>query len=839
MMAEQNILLPITLILLSACSSVLLGGAVLFSNPWRRSHRLFALLTVNLSLWALGVLAIIFSDSEGMAAWWVRVTFVIASFLPAVFYHFIVTFPYQRLEGLRSVLWLLYGGAVFLSAGAFTPWYIREVIVFPDQPPLVHYGPLFYGYSIVAGISLTFSLTNLIRKVRQSIGIQRRQIEHVLVSFLAVAILGSFTNVLAPALRLGSMEIYGPCFVVLMVAGLAYSMMRYHLLDIWVIVSRTTVYGVVTAFVIATFLGVVSVVHWFISTGGQGRDILTTALAALVVVLFIQPLKERVQLLLDRVVLHRRYDSKAFIERISRNAARFVQLDQLLERTVEDIRHTIGVHSIRVLLVCDKEPGALITEYSTMPDEIGKRDINHDFLLRYLEKHPEPIVLEEVVHGRPTRDGMRLAKHLAEMDAWLLAPLKTTSGVLGMIVLGEKSTHDIYIHDDVEVFATISAAIATAIENARLYRKLKEVNLHLERIMSSMRGGVVAVDENGVITTVNEEAKEMLGQVRPGMTVNDLEPKTAEMLRYTLRERRGVGDVETVITGPDGESIPVAMASSCFDTPEDEVRGAMVLIYNMTQLKRLESNVQRADRLSSIGTMAAGMAHEIKNPLQSIKTFTQLLPMRFEDPDFRKTFSEVVPPEVQRIDTIVSRLLDFARPKPVHFAPHDLRCAIRDVLALVENQIKKTQVEVFTDFPETLDPVYGDEQHLHQVFLNLILNAISAMAGRPQRRLSLRMDYTRAHLVQQGENPLFDVPCVRVVVADTGCGIPKEHMAQLFTPFFTTKADGSGLGLSVVHGIVMEHKGEIDVSSVPNVGTTVSVTFPLVPEHEAKERIGA
>ena len=837
MMVQPSPILATTLLLLSAISSVLLGGVVFFSNPWHRTHRRFALLTTNLSLWAFGVLAIIHSHAPLTASFWIRMTFVAASFLPALFYHFIVIFPYQRFEGNRWVLRFLFGGAVVLSVGAFTSWYIEHIELFADRPPLVHYGPVFYGFGAISGVALAFSLSNLIEKARQSIGIQRRQIEHVLTSFLLVTVLALSTNVLAPALQLGTLEVYGPCFVVLMVAGLAYSMLRYHLLDIRLIFSRTTVYAIVTGFVIATFLVVVSGTHWFISTGGRGGDLLTTALAALVVVLVIQPLKERVQLLLDRMVLHRRYDSKAFIERISRNATRFVQLDQLLERTVEDIRHTIGARHVRILLASEKEPGALITEYSTRREEIGKRDINLDFLLRYLEKNPEPLVLEEIIHGRPTRDSMRLANHLAEMDAWLVTPLKTTAGVLGMIVVGEKNTHDIYINEDVEVFATIASALATAIENARLYRKLKEVNLHLERIMRAMRGGVVAVDNAGVITTVNEEAKEMLGDIRPGMSVDALEPKTNELLRYTLREQRSIGDTETVIIGPDGENIPVAMASSYFDAPEEELRGAMVLIYNMTQIKRLELNMQRAERLSAIGIMAAGMAHEIKNPLQSIKTFTQLLPQRFDDADFRKTFNEVVPPEVQRIDTIVSRLLDFARPKPLHFAAHDLRRIILDVLALVENQIKKAQVEVFTDFPDVHHPVHGDEQHLHQVFLNLVLNAITAMEGSAQRRLNIRMDYVRTHLVRKGKPALFDTPCVRVVVADTGCGIHEEDMEQLFTPFFTTKADGSGLGLSVVHGIVMEHGGEIDVSSVVNVGTTVTVTFPLAPHAEAIERI--
>jgi len=248
--------------------------------------------------------------------------------------------------------------------------------------------------------------------------------------------------------------------------------------------------------------------------------------------------------------------------------------------------------------------------------------------------------------------------------------------------------------------------------------------------------------------------------------------------------------------------------------------------------------VQRADRLTSIGTMAAGMAHEIKNPLQSIKTFTQLLPNRFEDADFRRTFSEVVPPEVQRIDTIVTRLLDFARIKPVHFAPQNMRKILEEVLALVENQLRKADIEVMTEFPDTIQEVNADNQRLHQVFLNLVLNALDAMKDRPVRRLTIRLYYDRTHFTHEGQPTFFDVPCMRVAVMDTGCGISKTHLEQLFTPFFTTKADGSGLGLSVVHGIVTEHGGEIDVTSTVDVGTTFTLTFPLMQETKVFERAG-
>jgi signal transduction histidine kinase len=257
----------------------------------------------------------------------------------------------------------------------------------------------------------------------------------------------------------------------------------------------------------------------------------------------------------------------------------------------------------------------------------------------------------------------------------------------------------------------------------------------------------------------------------------------------------------------------------------------------LSQVKRLEQNVQRADRLSSIGTLAAGMAHEIKNPLVSIKTFAQLLPTRYEDTDFRETFAEVVLTEVERINSIVTGLLDFARPKQASFAVYNLCAIVGEVLTLVENQARTGDITIKSRFEEPELQIYGDEQQLHQVFLNLVLNAIDAMGHTREGFLSVSIDLGRMHTRNNRLAPLLDVESVRVTIEDTGCGIPQETLERIFTPFYTTKEDGSGLGLSVVHGIVTEHGGEIDVKSAVQEGTAFTVTLPLAREEVAVEGV--
>ncbi|HNR32654.1 MAG TPA: ATP-binding protein, partial [Candidatus Hydrogenedentes bacterium] len=439
-------------------------------------------------------------------------------------------------------------------------------------------------------------------------------------------------------------------------------------------------------------------------------------------------------------------------------------------------------------------------------------------------------------HSRPTEERIRVAEQLAELDAFLCVPLKTKSGIVGLLLLGEKTSRDIYTAEDVTMFSTLAGPLGAAIENARLYRKIEEVNLHLERIMDNMRGGVIAVDVNGVITTVNQGARDILGKINVGDRMDGLRPPLADLLRRTLAEQRSISDFETVIAGPDGERIPVLLSASLLARSEWESLGAMALLFNLTQIKRLEANVQRADRLSSLGTVAAGMAHEIKNPLVSIRTFTQLLPTRYQDPEFRASFSEIVLQEVDRINTIVSRLLDFARPRPVQFAPQNLHRILSDTLALIESQTRKSNIKVNAVFPEKDREVSGDEQQLHQVFLNLLLNAIEALQESRERQITVTMRYDRAHLRRKDAPPLFDAECVKVSIADTGCGIPQDALDQVFTPFFTTKANGSGLGLSVVQGIVTSHGGVIDVSSIPGMGTLFTVTFPLMTAGRPAQR---
>lgn len=829
-------------LLAAALSCVLLAVIVLLRSQRHATHIAFVVLCADLFFWTISIFFAVRSTTQDAAFFWITASFWSACVMPSAYYIFIAYFPSGRFDGSKIILAILAvsGTALIVLSHVLSGSYISGLTVSPDHVPIVSYGPLLNAFSCLAAFVFLVMHGNLFRKLRRATGIERRQIQHVFLGILLATACSIITNIVLPMLGVHDYEPYGPVFIVIMVGFFAYAMVRYHLLDIWVIISRAAVFATASGLVVLIFMGSIAVVHQIVRWLHLTDDVNTlmpTIVAALVIVLILEPIKERVQLVLNRVVMRRRYDVNQLLVRVGRTASECVKLDELLDRVCRDIQSTIGVSVVRVLLVDERDPNTLVTEYSSKNDEKGMATHEYGELLDYVRRGTDPLVLERIVHGRATAEITRIAEMLAELDAYLCVPLMRTTGLVGLLNCGQKISRDIYGNEDVMAFTALSSPLATAIENARLYRKLEEVNEHRARILSSMRGGVIAVDNKGIVTTVNHWVSEIMGPVELGQPLSALNPQVAHVLEQTLADRRPVLDYESVIVRPDEERVPVVMSTSILTAGNDEIIGAMVVLYDLTQVKRLEQNVQRAHRLSSVGTLAAGMAHEIKNPLVSIKTFSQLLPLRYDDPDFRATFTDIVPHEVERIDSIVTRLLHFARPKPATFAPQDLRAIIEEVLILVENQLRKGNITVETGFPGPRVDIYGDEQQLHQVFLNLVLNSIDAMREKKSGLLRVQVDYERRQVRRGAKGAVPDYDCVRVSLSDTGCGISSESLDRIFTPFYTTKDDGTGLGLSVVHGIVTEHGGTIYVESKPGQETTFVITLPVA--HRASERKGA
>jgi signal transduction histidine kinase len=242
-------------------------------------------------------------------------------------------------------------------------------------------------------------------------------------------------------------------------------------------------------------------------------------------------------------------------------------------------------------------------------------------------------------------------------------------------------------------------------------------------------------------------------------------------------------------------------------------------------LKKSKSYIRRADRLASLGTLTAGLAHEIRNPLVAIKTLTQLLPERIDDEEFRNNFLQIASGEVDRISSLVTELLEFSRPSDPKLELEDINAILDGMILLVSTETKKKQIHMIKNYSTDLPPIQIDREQIKQVFLNILLNSIEAT--KENGKITVK---TRSFMKPGGE------PYIQIEFTDTGSGIPEEYIEDIFNPFFTTKSTGSGLGLSISNQIIQEHRGYIDVESQVGKGSSFFINLPLNQEHPKRRK---
>jgi len=322
------------------------------------------------------------------------------------------------------------------------------------------------------------------------------------------------------------------------------------------------------------------------------------------------------------------------------------------------------------------------------------------------------------------------------------------------------------------------------------------------------------IKEKGEII-IKEEVERELTDSRMGVLIETMKAIEAEVfVPFIVKDRligvAALGQKESgdMYTGKDLELLMTLAQQSAVAIENAKL---------YANLKRSKINMRRADKLASLGTLTAGLAHEIRNPLVSIKTFLQLLPERFDDEEFRTYFLNLTVDEVDRICRLLNELLDFAKPSKPDFKPENINEIIEKIVLLVENEARKKNLTIHKNYCTNLPRGMIDREQIKQVILNILLNAVQATPENGEIFIETR---------RTGENDEF----VQIEVTDTGEGISENDLENIFTPFFTTKQGGSGLGLSISYQILQEHRGTIDVKSQVGKGSSFYINLPLNPK---------
>jgi two-component system sensor histidine kinase HydH len=360
----------------------------------------------------------------------------------------------------------------------------------------------------------------------------------------------------------------------------------------------------------------------------------------------------------------------------------------------------------------------------------------------------------------------------------------------------------------------VSLFLAQAYRSTRT--SLTRIKAFSDNVVENMPVGLMAIDADGKVASFNQTAEAILRRAPSeiiGKMARDVLP--SELLDLTAGLETGKRTIEKEIDCPlgDGRVIPMDVSISPLGGEDGTFLGYIILFRDLTEVQELKREIETSRRLASLGRLAAGIAHEIRNPLSSIKGFATYFKERYRENSEDNNTADIMIQEVDRLNRVIGQLLEFARPMAIHKKAISLQTLMRQALKMIERQAKERDITVQADLPSDIQEVPVDPDKVNQVLLNLYLNAIEAMqkGGTLTVALSRESDASR----------------VKIVVSDTGVGISKDDLEHIFDPYFTTRQTGTGLGLAIVHRILESHNGEVRVQSEPGLGTTVSVYLPV------------
>jgi PAS domain S-box-containing protein len=617
----------------------------------------------------------------------------------------------------------------------------------------------------------------------------------------------------------------------------ASAIVRYRLMDIEVIVKRALVYAAAVSAIVLIYAVLLEGVQRVFVSGNGANQWVIAFFATLVAVLLAPPVKTFVQNALDRAFYRDRYDYRRALGAFAGDLNSDLDLNRLSDRLIGRIVETLLIDRM-----------ALMLEDETAPQFGSFRASG------FGDAHPPALPKRSRMGARlcdghvvALDDPMAVGRFPAEeIEFWRDAglyyfiPCAAKDSTIAVLALGRRETGEPLSSEDMALLSAVAGQIATALENARLYRQLHTKAGELDRmrafnenILESLADGLLVLDLSDTIVRWNRALERLYGLPSTEAVGQRLEQvfdaQFVEALRAARRDTPGGTTLSRVplhARGPADDHLVIVNAAlaplraAAGDTTVTV--GTIVILEDIRARVRLEEQLQISEKMASIGLLAAGVAHEVNTPLTGISSFTQML-LEGADPDDPRTrLLEKIERQTFRAARIVNGLLTLARPVAASAGertPVDLNGIVGDVLSLLEHQFELHRVKVRRELSDTAVVIVGMEHKLQQVLLNLFLNAKDAMPRGGWLTIATRLEGDRAV----------------VEIADTGSGIPSEHIARIYDPFFTTKAigQGTGLGLSITYGIVREHDGAIACDSTVGQGTRFTVTLPAAVQHRS------
>ncbi len=684
----------------------LLAAFVYIKNPTNRINKAFAIETVFIGIWTLFPFVTGIAESQSNVLMFTRLVYIGAILVPPTFLFFVINLidlhTAKREKYLQIVTYII---SVFFLLNSFNSHFIAGVkqagLTFVIVPGIL-YHPFFVFFALTIGIGYI----KIFIAYKKVAGFKRNQLLYVLVAFLIAGIAGFIHFLAAYGLR----EVYPHDFLVILFTGIvSYAILKHRAMEVNIAFKRTMVYSLSAGLLTGMFVVLVLTLTNIFSSFAQVHSFQISVVAALLIAILFNPLRNRIQALIDKIFYKKTYDYYATIRKVSQNLATMFDLSRIYVSVGDTVSMTLGLKNLS--LFADTPAGGFEAVYHTSKKNKGRKiqeadksakDISRirkrSVVVKLCRKARDIIIKDELpaFEAEYGQDIINAAKHeFNQFSGEAAVPVFVDGRLAIVMVLGEKMSGDMFTSEDINLLNTISDQMAIALKNAVLYK--------------------------------------------------------------------------------------------------DKVDSA---------------------RLASIGMMSATFAHEIRNPLTSLKTFAQLMPEKYNDDEFRNSFGKIVEGEIERIDGLITDLLDFSTEKKSSRVNNfDLVALVDETIDYVKGkmEIERKNISIQKKYPDSEIEMSGDAVKLKQTFVNIISNGCQAMNGDGMLKVEIKKNSKHAE----------------VAIADTGEGIAPEDLPKIFDPFITTKEMGIGLGLAISKRIVEDHNGRINVKSRVFKGSTFTVILPV------------